>query len=125
MRLKADPSLWQAFGYRRFQFQTGAIKSIRKPPFIEIDIVLFQFQTGAIKRGTGPRRLLQKNCSFNSKLVRLKVGSKSTFPNGRLCFNSKLVRLKVLWRGTGPRHIFQFQFQTGAIKSRDTRSLAG
>ena len=60
----------------------------------------------------------QRSCAglrFNSKLVRLKVDDDIAFA-GRSCFNSKLVRLKGL-RDGGTDAEYQFQFQTGAIKS--------
>ena len=59
------------FALKRFQFQTGAIKST----------ILNQVEAGVL--------------SFNSKLVRLKASLPSTGWWIVTCFNSKLVRLKV------------------------------
>ena len=58
--------------------------------------------------------------SFNSKLVRLKVDGGWRSRVSRDGFNSKLVRLKVGHLCTGGVDFFQFQFQTGAIKSDNT-----
>ncbi len=54
-----------------FQFQTGAIKSIEQTAK-ERSVAMFQFQTGAIKRDLD-KEVVNLKCSFNSKLVRLKV----------------------------------------------------
>ena len=82
------------------------------------DLKSFQFQTGAIKslRSWVTGSLLS---SFNSKLVRLKVRPNLNFARSiASCFNSKLVRLKDGSTLYIPPGFTVFQFQTGAIKSR-------
>ena len=81
---------------RKFQFQTGAIKSV-----VVFGVLVFVF------------------LGFNSKLVRLK-GSAHLNPARAFLhrFNSKLVRLKVQTASSNLDTSFSFQFQTGAIKSR-------
>ena len=98
-----------------FQFQTGSIKRIRDP-HRKGHRYLFQFQTGSIKRKY-PSLGLLGGCSFNSKLVRLKVQGKLIKDVIRICFNSKLVRLKGYRLTTREVHCQKFQFQTGSIKS--------
>ena len=100
----------------------------------------FQFQTGAIKSSQVRLSRWALRLSFNSKLVRLKVTAlariSAWFPNafqfqtGAIkrpdesksprvpvaSFNSKLVRLKGIVRLTCSSTTCWFQFQTGAIK---------
>ena len=106
------------------------------------NIILFQFQNGAIKsklKSNWPTRL----CSFNSKMVRLK-DSMSLEGNANIkgfnskmvrlkgdnakwfkilidSFNSKMVRLKDDDAPILCRSLFEFQFQNGAIKSRQIK----
>ena len=77
----------------------------------------FQFQTGAIKSCRRPR-LGYEGGGFNSKLVRLKGYQEETAEGLDARFNSKLVRLKAVSRRTYTDRCARFQFQTGAIKSR-------
>ena len=78
--------------------------------------VLFQFQTGAIKRQKVFDAETDKDGSFNSKLVRLKVtNQKKLGCKGIGSFNSKLVRLKASLL-LCKLSMETFQFQTGAIK---------
>ena len=56
--------------------------------------------------------------SFNSKLVRLEVNIPMDTAEQEACFNSKLVRLEENVKGITTVWIKQFQFQTGAIRSR-------
>ncbi len=55
------------------------------------------------------------DCSFNSRLVRLKAGGPKRLSIGKVCFNSRLVRLKAVSEA-GVYEIYLFQFQIGAIK---------
>ena len=57
----------------------------------------FQFQTGSIKSSSVANSVSVVGGRFNSKLVRLKVNHYPVLMNELLGFNSKLVRLKVAW----------------------------
>ena len=94
VRLKDSLDNSPACYIRRFQFQTGAIKSVAVSLSVSIE----------------------KIC-FNSKLVRLKGFDRlRSFRNRSARFNSKLVRLKGGAGALGRRVPCKFQFQTGAIK---------
>ena len=101
--------------FNKFQFQTGAIKSLvgRHREHREIS---FQFQTGAIKRHTQCLRVCPRaRFQFQTGAIK-RTATDSPRPFGD-CFNSKLVRLK----GNSSRlpvSSHTFQFQTGAIKSK-------
>ena len=75
----------------------------------------FQFQTGSIKRTLSESMDATKE-GFNSKLVRLKVSESLPNSSTKNCFNSKLVRLKVWQELREHEWLWEFQFQTGAIK---------
>ena len=94
VRLKGHVALERRRTSWPFQFQTGAIKSQRRrrarncrccfnSKLVRLKVyggmlgaatLLFQFQTGAIKRDGEPLEVFRDIASFNSKLVRLKVG---------------------------------------------------
>ena len=80
--------------------------------------VWFQFQTGAIKSVRFGTVASHVPLCFNSKLVRLKGCRVKSWTSLCARFNSKLVRLKVAACDEfGVGKDFMFQFQTGAIKS--------
>ena len=47
--IRSDVDSRQSNGGGLFQFQTGAIRSASNPR-LKIDVIMFQFQTGAIRR---------------------------------------------------------------------------
>ena len=136
VRLKGERSSYDMRDYLSFNSKLVRLKGTLSDVYIP-NLKKFQFQTGAIKSLDGGGDTGCKNHCFNSKLVRLKVfmsswvdGIRKRF-NSKLvrlkvvrpftvlarydCFNSKLVRLKVA-RGPGGDDGDEFQFQTGAIK---------
>ena len=102
VRLKVRLWLTMRFGFpKRFNSKLVRLKVLRGCRS-SLRRIQFQFQTGAIKRENILRCWSWDWCSFNSKLVRLKVA----------CMWYLLVEVK-------------FQFQTGAIKSNRTTNCWG
>ena len=93
VRLKVQAHIIR-YAKKRFQFQTGSIKSATHHLF-PVREKAFQFQTGSIKRQLTQVRPVEWCDCFNSKLVRLKALPCIPLMTETLSgFNSKLVRLK-------------------------------
>ena len=136
VRLKVWNPLKKPRTLKRFQFQTGAIKSwvpsryashmdsfnsklVRLKASAGFSVtgagVSFQFQTGAIKRfevypGVG------FGAGFQFQTGAIKSSVAITALTEITGFNSKLVRLKGRPSKSPQSHCWWFQFQTGAIK---------
>ena len=98
-----------------FQFQIGSIKSMYKDACVRFTVP-FQFQIGSIKRDA------QADAVWGFTKFQFQIGSIKSSLSHKLSstecsFNSKLVRLKDWIRY--PIHDYQswFQFQIGSIKS--------
>ena len=104
-----------------FQFQTGAIKS--HPSDACVTLWFFCFNSKLVRLKASLVRASHCRCGarFNSKLVRLKATLEISFADLGVGFNSKLVRLKA-YVVEGINLEAKFQFQTGAIKSKPTRT---
>ena len=87
-------------------------------------IIRFQFQTGAI-RSVRRMLLLRHRSRFNSKLVRLEVAFFGSSTTTHTRFNSKLVRLESGKIEAYEEHNGKFQFQTGSIKRHGDNRNAG
>ena len=100
---------------RWFQFQIGSIKSVETPR-AETCLQWFQFQIGSIKRNQ-QLPLLPNRGSFNSKLVRLKVGATNKMIGIARMFQFQIGSIKSDTNTTIRLYLAVFQFQIGSIKS--------
>ena len=101
--------------FKKFQFQSGAVKS----RFLDNKLgrtLYFNSKVVRLKERLGCKTIIPQ-LHFNSKVVRLKVNRTFSTSKLNLYFNSKVVRLKAKV-SFGYSEQFRFQFQSGAVKRK-------